>query len=269
MHICNEAGDWFQWDLRYTAVSLDRQVHSVLGLQTYLNRVGDEIARACADGRLRCSSSPVLATGLPPLDQIPIAPIFSYTGSGLWQMARDQLPVGTLSSGKPTPAQYALWRSVVAGMPSEQSLGARTGPAAENSLLRALVVIYGILNLILLAAVVLGMTAWIVQRVTRRAGRDHRIDRMAACSAAFFLASTLVGMTMLAVFAAALGGGGYTAYYYWVDFAAPGELVLVFGAIAVWPVLRGLVTPGRQAASDPPVADHPTRIDELAGVSAH
>ena len=85
VHICGEAGDWFQWDLRYTAVSL-AGIHSVLGLQTYLNRIGDDIAKACADSRLKCSSSPVLATGLPRLDQIPVAPIFSYTGSGLWQI---------------------------------------------------------------------------------------------------------------------------------------------------------------------------------------
>ena len=116
VHICNEAGDWFQWDLRYTAASLG-DIHSVEGLQTYLNRIADDIARACANGRLTCSSSPVLATGLPRLDRVPIGPVVSYTTSGLWQMVRDQFSAIALSTSRPTPGQYALWNAVVPGMP--------------------------------------------------------------------------------------------------------------------------------------------------------
>ena len=256
VHICNEAGDWFQWDLRYTAASLGG-IHSVAGLQTYLDRIADDIARACADGRLTCSSSPVLATGLPRLDQIPIGPVVSYTASGLWQMVRDQPSAIPLSMSRPTPAQYALWNGVVPGMPPLQSLS--TGPAAvgDSSGLRPLIVVYGIANLLLLAGLCLGLGTWLLDRLLRRARPRRRPDGQAACSAALFLVATLVGMGTLATFAAAFGGGGYTAYYYWTDFATPGELVLVLGSFAFLPVLRHRVPLGRQVRTDSTVGNEP------------
>ena len=45
-------------------------------------------------------------------------------------------------------------------------------------------------------------------------------------------------MVTLAVYAASLGGLGYTSYFYWTDFSTPAELFLVFGAFASWPVLN-------------------------------
>ena len=179
VHICNEAGDWFQWDLRYTAVSLGG-IHSVAGLQTYLNRIADDIARACADGRLTCSSSPVLATGLPRLDRVPIGPVLSYTTSGLWQMVRDQFSASPLSTGRPTRAQYALWTAVVPGMPTFESLSTGHVAAGDSSGLTTLITVYGIANLLLLAGLCLGLGTWLVDRLFRRAQPNRRPDRQAA-----------------------------------------------------------------------------------------
>ena len=250
LHICNEAGNWFQWDLRDAAASVGH-IHSVAGLQTYLNRIADDIARACGDGRLTCSSSPVLATGLPRLNQIPLGSVTSYTTGGLWQMARSQLPVLPAStSPPPSSAQYALWNSVVPGMPPLESLS--TGPiaAGDSPDLRPLITAYGIANLLLLAGLCLGLGTWLVDRLFRRAEPLRRPDREAACSAALFLVATLVGMVTLAVFAAALGFAGYTGYSYWTDFATPGELVLLLGAFAFVPVLRHRVRLGRRVRTD-------------------
>jgi hypothetical protein len=256
VHICNEAGDWFQWDLRYTAASLGG-IHSVAGLQTYLNRIADDIARACADGRLTCSSSPVLATGLPRLDRIPIGAVVTYTTSGLWQMVRDQFSARPLSTGRPTPAQYALWNSVVPAMPPLESLSTGHAAAGDSAGLRPLIIVYGIANLLLLTGLCLGVGAWLGDRLFRRARPRRRPDRQAASSAALFLVATFVGMGTLAIFAAALGGGGYTAYYYWTDFATPGELVLVLGTIAFAPVLRHRVHRGLQGRTDSGVEVEP------------
>ena len=150
LKICNEAGNWFEWDLR-EAVYSTGGVRSVRGLQTYLNRMADDIARACADGRFRCTSSPVLATGLPPFDAIPKGAVVSYTARGLWQMAWDQLPIRQIASSPATKAQYALWSSVVPSMPSLESLRKGQGVPAEDGVLRVMVVLYGIFNMVLLA----------------------------------------------------------------------------------------------------------------------
>ena len=119
---------------------------------------------------------------------------------------------------------------------------------------------YGIANLLLLAGLCLGLGTWLLDRWLRRAQPRRRPDGQAASSAALFLVATFVGMGTLAIFAAALGGGGYTAYYYWTDFATPGELVLVLGTYAFLPVLRHRVHLGRHVRADSVVGIEPPSL---------
>jgi hypothetical protein len=204
--------------------------------------MADDIARACADGRLRCTSSPVLATGLPPFDAIPKGAVVSYTARGLWQMAWDQLPIRQIASSPATKAQYALWSSVVPSMPSLESLRKGQGVPAEDGVLRVMVVLYGIFNMVLLATLCLGPGRWLLARLARRP-RHRGAGLETATIATLFLLSTVVGMATLAVYAAALGPLGYTDPFYWTDFATPGELFLVFGAFASWSALTGQSPP--------------------------
>ena len=130
-------------------------------------------------------------------------------------------------------------------MPTLESLSTGHVAAGDSTELRPLVVVYGIANLSLLAGLCLGLGRWLLDRLFRRSQPRLRPDRQAGLSAALFLVATPVGMGTLAVFAAALGGGGYTAYYYWADFATPGELALVLGSVRLRPVSgTGCTRPG-------------------------
>ena len=259
LRICYNSGAWFEWDLRYASVATGH-VRSVLGFQTFFNKVADDISTACRSGALRCSSSPVLATVLPTLNQIPRRDIFSYTTGGLWQMAQNQLPVGPVISSRPTAAEYRLWKSVIPGMPALDKLQSSSTPGWLFSPLRVWVKAYGVLNLLLLALIVIGPMRYLVERLLRARRPRRRMDWRAASTSTLFFIATLVGMTTLAVFAAAVGGLGFTSAVYWIDFGTPAELFLVFGAYAAWPVViskwtrRPSVAPIAQP-TDPPVTD--------------
>ena len=240
LRICNDSGPWFEWDLRFAAVSAN-QVRSVHDIQTYFGRVADEISSACASGRLRCSSSPVLATGLPTLNQIPVISVASYTARGLWQMVTLNLPVGPPDSPNVTPAEYAYWKTVVPGMSSLSNVTHGSTPEWVYSFLRSTGSVFGAGNIAFLAIAVLGPLAWLARRLVTRQKAARRADWRAATTSILFFLSTLLGMMTLAVFAAAVGGLGFTGPIYWTDFATPAELCLVIGAFASWPVLRHAV----------------------------
>jgi hypothetical protein len=240
--ICNESGPWFEWDLRYAASSTGK-VHSVLSLQNYFNHVADDIAAACHSGKLTCSSSPVLATGLPPWNQIRKGTLATEWAQGMWSLVRDQPGIVPPYGPRPTLAVYRLWNSVVPGMSSIGTVNKGTSPAGLYSLLRLIERIYGVANLLLLAVLALGPTSWGVYRIVRRPRSPNRANLDAAGAALLFFVAALIGMGTLALFDAGQGPAGFTGNLYWSDFATPAELCLVFGALASWPVLRGMVRP--------------------------
>ena len=108
---------------------------------------------------LRCSTSPVLGTGLPPLDDISLTGVLSNSADGLQDMIGDRLPIGPTPSMRLTRPEYEIWSSVVSGMPSYRSLTKSTGSDIAYPALRLLDVLYGIGNLALLALSVWGVGA--------------------------------------------------------------------------------------------------------------
>jgi hypothetical protein len=236
--ICNESGNWFEWDLRDAANSTGK-IHSVADLQTFFDRIADNIRDACVKGSLKCTSSPVLATGLPPLSQIPKATIASDTADGMWDMVRDQLAIGPPDGTRPSRDEYNLWASVVPDMSSLGTVAHGDSPMGLYSILRAIDGVYGIINVLLLAATGLGLGVWLIRRLSRRPRSDGTRNPEAAVLSGVFLLSAVIGMGMLAIFEAALRLG-YSGPLYWSDFATPAELFLVFGAFASWPLLRSL-----------------------------
>jgi hypothetical protein len=238
MGICQESGTLFDWDLRTAAFSTKR-VHSVRQFQAYFTTVADQISSACSTGTLRCSSSPVLATGLPPLNQIPASTVASDVVVGLWHMAVEQVPIGPTPGDRPTKQEYALWRSVVPDLPSVGTLAKGSSSSATFNLLDFVTGLCAAVNLVLLAVLCFGPVAWLVARVRRRQ-RHQRADRDAAWSSVLFFLSGLIGVGTLAVFAVAQQPG-YVQPVYWADFSTPVELCIVFGALASWPVLKGAV----------------------------
>lgn len=240
LKICNDAGNWFEWDLRDAAVSAGA-VQSVEGVQTYFNRLANQIITACSSKKLKCSSIPVLAPGLPTLNKIPLGATADYTMSGLWQMVSVDVSIGTPPGppAAPNPVSYAYWASVVSGMPS--SLGpssSGTTPGWIDAIVQGMTILFRIGNLTLLVAMLLGPLTWLLRRTRRRAGGERGADWQAATASLLFLASTLMGIGTLAVFSAVTGGFGYTSSLYWSDFATPAELCLVLGAFASWPSCR-------------------------------
>lgn len=240
LRICNDSGPWFEWDLRFAMGSLTG-VRAVEDLQVHFTRLADEIDAACTSGHLQCASSPVLAPGLPTLDKIPAADVVSYAFSGLRQMIRANLPMSPNLGPRVNPADFAYWHSVVPGMSSITTIQRGTTPAWVSSVLRTITALFGLANLALLAVMVLGPSAWVAQRLRRRP-RTREADWWAGTSSFLFFASASMGIVALAVFAAAVGGLGFTNQIYWADFATPTELCLVLGAFASWPVLRGTST---------------------------
>ncbi|HVC66994.1 MAG TPA: hypothetical protein VND44_05315 [Acidimicrobiales bacterium] len=240
LNVCNDSGPWFEWDLQYAAVSAGA-VHSVKDVQTYFSRLADEITTACASKRLRCSSIPVLAPGLPTLDRIPRGALLDYAVSGLWQMVSADVSVGPPKApvAAPDPVTYAYWASVVPGMsPSSGSTAAATTHRWTDAVVRMMTKLFGIGNLALFVLLLLGPLTWLLRRIRRRHRAGRGVDWRAATPSLLFLVSTLIGMGTLAVFAAASGDSGYTSPLYWSDFATPAELCLVLGAIASLPILR-------------------------------
>jgi hypothetical protein len=244
-HLCTDSGFWFEWDLR-SAASSTGQVISEVTFQRFFTKIANDISHACTTGRLRCTSSPVLGTGLVPLNHISMTTVAGDTASGMWQMLHAQLPMGPLVGPQPTADQYDLWSSVI---PSMQPIGVvahDSGPSWLYSLLDGGDFAFGGLNGVLLTMVCLGAVIWIVFRLSHR-GRASRIsDAYTASLSGLFLVSSVVGMGILAVFNVGQGPL-FVNSLYWTDFATPAELFLVFGAIAAWPVFRHQVQAVRSA----------------------
>jgi len=260
--VCNDSGPWFEWDLQYAAVSAGA-VHSVQDVQTYFGKLADEITSACASKRLRCSSIPVLAPGLPTLDRIPRGAFVRYTMSGLWQMASAGVSVGPpkVPPAAPDPVTYAVWASVVPGMSPSSTAGGASSRWTD-AIVRAMTRLFGIGNLALLVLGLLGPVLWLFRRIRGRHRAARGVDWRAATPSLLFLVSAVMGMGTLAVFAAASGDSGYTSPLYWSDFATPAELCLVLGAIASWPILREWLDRRRanRVAIGSGMADGPTEV---------
>jgi hypothetical protein len=232
VHICNESGNWFPWDL-LSAATVAGRLHSVSDIQAFFSKIADDIAKACSDGKLRCSTSPVLGTGLPPLNEIPLAAVVSDTAHGIQDMVWNRLPIGPTPSAGFTPAEYRLWSSVVSGMPSEQSLRRPPPSSIIYAVLRFLDVIYGISNLALIALAAAGAGASAVVLSSRARLRRRGDSTSGAAIAVALLAAPLLGMVTLAVFEATQGYP-YVNPLYWTDFATPMELALVVGGLTGW-----------------------------------
>lgn len=233
LHICGESGPWFEYDLLVASVETGES-HSVSQLQTFFRKIADDIARACDRNELHCSSSPVLAVGLPVLHQIPLSTVASDTAVSLWHMLWDELPISFLPSGKPTPAGYQYWSSVVPGMPQLASLGKRVGSVNPYPLLRTIDRIYRILDLAILCVILLGVAIGATLLIGRSRRRVH-LDLEAAIVAIFFLVSTVFAMGTLAVFAVALEPTYDRFGLYWTDFAGVAQLCLVFALFSLAP----------------------------------
>ena len=239
LHVCTESGNWFEWDLLTAAASTGR-IHSVAEAQQFFDGIAGDIERACASGELRCSSSPVLANGLPPLSRISKKTWASDTARGMWQMVHDPLPMGVPTIPPTSEDEYRLWSSVVPGMAPITSLHGGSGHPQVYSALGLIDTLYRTVNALLVAIVVLGAAIWVLARGWRRPMRAAATTHAATASFLFFC-SWGVGMALLAVFEAGWGWFGYVTPLYWSDFATPAELCLAFGAIAAWPVIRDLL----------------------------
>jgi hypothetical protein len=233
LRICNESGPWFEWDLLLAAYRTGK-VNSVRQIQTYFNKVADDIARACTRGQLHCSSSPVLETGLPTLNQIPLLTVASDTMDGLGQMVWDQQPMVRATTSWVTPAAYHLWASVVPGMPPLGRITRTTGGAGVYPILRVMDVLYRIVDLAVLAAITLGLATWLGAFIRRPLLRRRPHPDAGTISILLFV-STLIGMATLAVCAAA-EDPVYIFDGYWTDFASIAQLCLVFGLFSLAPL---------------------------------
>jgi hypothetical protein len=233
VHICNEAGGWFEWDL-LGASSKTGRVHSVEEVQVFFSRIADDIARACSDGKLRCSTSPVLGSGLPPLDDIPLTAVMADAARGLQEMVWNRLPIGPTPSVALTPASYAVWSEVVSGMPSEHSLRKPPRSNIVYPVLRFVDVIYGFGNLALLALAAAGAGATALGILSRGSRPRRRTDSISSVPVVgALLVGPVLGMGGLGLFQAAQGLT-YVTPLYWTDFATPLELALVVAGLAGW-----------------------------------
>ncbi|MGH9043352.1 MAG: hypothetical protein ACRDVP_00635 [Acidimicrobiales bacterium] len=234
MHICNESGSLFEWDLQSAAASTGR-IHSVRNLQQFFTTVANQISSACASGKLHCTSSPVLATGLPPLSEIPLTSVASGTVGGIWAMLWNEVPIEPPPGAAPTAAQYRLWSSVLSGMASPGTVVRGNSPKIMYTVLRVIDGLYGVFDVALLVVLLLGLPAWILK--TGRLRNQGGVFVPAVTLSALFFLSTVLGVGTLAVFSAAQQPG-YVLPLYWADFSLPAELFVLFGAFASWPMLR-------------------------------
>lgn len=244
VHICDESGNWFEWDLR-TAADATGRIRSVADFQRFFGRIADDIEHACSTGAIRCSSAPVPGTGLPPVTRIRLGSVGFHLADGLWQMVDSQLPIGPPTNSQPTPAQYQLWRSVIPGMGSIATVTTTTDTTWPYSVLRAVDRLYGVGDIVLLSVIGLGLLGLLVRRRGSADAGNRRPQALAA--ACLFLLAAVLGMGTLATFEAAQGPG-YVSPLYWADFAAPAELALALGACAFVPRLKALARPRARRA---------------------
>lgn len=251
---CDGAGKYFEWDLRSAAAASGR-VHDEVQLQAFFDSLADQIDSACAAGTLTCSSSPVLATGLPPLDHIPLGTVASDTGSGLWRMVLAHYQYATAPVSEPPQSLYATWASVVPGIPPRDRVAAPGDHPRLYQLCAAIDDLFSAGNLLSLALICGGIlapaVAWSRRRRRSRAGgtdagstgaatasRQPSVGHPAIVSLVL-LVSVLIGVGTLAVFDAGQSPT-YLNPMYWSDFSACLELCLVFGAFAGWRALAAV-----------------------------
>lgn len=233
---CDDPGRYLEWALQWAAARTG-QVNSEVQFQRFFNTLADQIHAACRSGRLTCTKSPVLATGLPPLDQIPPATVGSETAVGIWKMVTEDYPFGPDVVRKPPLFLYREWAEVIPHMQRLDSVATVQAPVGVYWALRFDDAVFRILNVALLLITCLTPIAWLATR-SRPRRREERTDLAAGATGAFFLLATVIGMGVLAVFNVGQSPT-YINGLYWSDFAVPCELFVLFGAIAVWPVLRG------------------------------
>lgn len=245
---CEGSGKFFEWDMQSAAVASGR-VHSAVQFQAFFDAVADQIHRACDSGDLRCTSSPVLATGLPPLEDISLHAVAGDATHGVWQMLLSHYNFGPAPMKRPPVAVYELWTSVVPGIAPIGKVANSAAPAPLYSALRVVDDAYSVANLAGLVVLVLGPICLVLVYLRRRRPA-FGADRAAALTSLVFLVSTFVAMGTLAVFNVAQSQT-YINPLYWSDFATPAELFLVFGAFASWPLLPGALRRKRPPESTP------------------
>jgi hypothetical protein len=233
LHVCDESGPLFEWDMQSAAMSTGR-IHSAVDFQEFFNRLANQIEAACRRGTLTCDSSPVLATGLPPLDHIPLSGIASATAEGFLTIVWNHVSVTPPALAAPTAAEYQLWASVVPAMSSQSDVSQSAPTTALRMVLEGIDEADGVTNVILILVILLGMLM-ILTRVRRQAASDASLH--ATVMASVFFVSLLIGVGTLAVFTAGQSPG-YVVPLYWADFATPAQLFLVFGSIASLTLLR-------------------------------
>ena len=247
LRICDESGPWFEFDLLTSSVQTGK-VSSVKQVVTYFSQIADDISRSCESGRLHCSNSPVLGSGLPTLNQIPLSAVASDTVHGLWQMIWDPLPLAwePYAGAKVTPAtrvDYDLWASVVPDMPTLAKLTVYPSNAGINPILSAIEKGYRIADLLLLAAIGLAIGVWFVALVRQKVTRNHRAPREgnrpdpeAGVISILLCISAVIGMGTLATFEVASDPDYMTALF-WTDFSSVAQLGIVFGLFSLVPLV--------------------------------
>jgi hypothetical protein len=114
--VCDDiAGGWTPWAVR-DAASRAGYYRSAPAAQAFFGRLGDEIAAACASGRLRCH------TPMPSMLPTPASVSGRRLLESAWRAARDtvgfQLADGRRAVSNATPEQWTQFRRVTTGLPS-------------------------------------------------------------------------------------------------------------------------------------------------------
>jgi hypothetical protein len=233
---CEGSGFWTMWDLRFSAVSAGH-AGSATQFQAYFKQVADQISQACSSGGLRCDRSPVLGSGLLPLDDLSMSATTRQGLQGFWRMVLSRYtysspPVPTAASA----AEYREWASVVPGVPAITHLTDST-PAPVYPILRGWAKLYGDLNVVALVGLALALIRWVVVRLT---GRRLALDGWPAgaiIASAWFFVSAVLGLAILAFAGSGSAPNPYIRPIYWSDFATPLELFIVFGTFAAAGIL--------------------------------
>ena len=234
--ICNNSTGWFEWDMRSAAASAG--VKTTVEFQIFFARLANEIHTACEQKLLRCSDSPVLAVGLPRLNEINKMSVFKSTVGGFWMMTTESnLTFGKGPVTEPTLSTYELWSSVVPGMPEYRQVANQVQTSWLTSLLSGYSKIFGWFNVCLLAGALIGVLYFPIRR--ERTAFNNRL--YSAEIARWMLLSTLVGIVPIAMFQVA-SFPTYMQDLYTSDFSSPIELFLLIGSFVVWePMLKKIL----------------------------